>query len=477
MPKIVSHPRSVYALLQVILFIVYGVTVPAASAWYPYSDKYNKWQAERPFLMAGLHNSVPRDKLDLRLLRFKEAGLNTFIWAKPSRAMHFFAETRHQGLDWACWLRKNPPALQKAMEIPGNSFVMVNDEPGSVEELIEVAEHAEWVRQTYPETIQFVNLSITKIDHDKLVEMCKPDVFSFDHYPLQRDGVTHLNYLYDLEWGRQTSMKYKLPYWIYLQSSGRTQSNPWYAYRIPDEADMRFLVYTFLAHGGTGIQFFMYYGQAESMVIDTGVERMSDGDAKTQYENSITTRAWYAVRDVAPEVQNLGKVLINLRSKGHIGYLGNGELWDHPAPQYRHKPSVKMQYGRFQGHEKLREVEVLEGTNRGLLVSFFDDQAGEEYFMVVNLMHGTNMSKSDGARPIRLRFTSDVQGIERLNRFSGQVETLDTKAAGESYRDLTVILEGGTGDLFKWSNGNPWAIRSFPRTQHIVDALDHRAGD
>ena len=50
--------------------------------------------------------------------------------------------------------------------------------------------------------------------------------------------------------------------------------------------------------------------------------------------------------------------------------------------------------------------------------------------------------------------------VGALNRFSGEVETLDTKEAGEIYRDFELILEGGTGDLFKWSNGNPWALRS-----------------
>ena len=26
-------------------------------------------------------------------------------------------------------------------------------------------------------------------------------------------------------------------------------------------------------------------------------------------------------------------------------------------------------------------------------------------------------------------------------------------------RTLDILLEGGTGDLFKWSNGKPWTLR------------------
>ena len=104
-------------------------------------------------------------------------------------------------------------------------------------------------------------------------------------------------------------------------------------------------------------------------------------------------------------------------------------------------------------------MKVVEGEDQGLLVGFFDDKAGEEYFMVVNLAHGLNMSKMDGERTVRLVFRKSVEKIERLNRLTGRVETLETKKAGSVARILKIRLEGGTGDLFKWSNGNPWDLR------------------
>ena len=58
-------------------------------AWYPYSEKYTKWQADRPLTMTAWHNSVPRDRLDDRIARFKAAGLNQFYWLKPLNARHF----------------------------------------------------------------------------------------------------------------------------------------------------------------------------------------------------------------------------------------------------------------------------------------------------------------------------------------------------------------------------------------------------
>ena len=97
--------------------------------------------------------------------------------------------------------------------------------------------------------------------------------------------------------------------------------------------------------------------------------------------------------------------------------------------------------------------------NLGVQIGFFDDQAGEEYFMIVNLMHGLNMSKREGTRTIELGFAGGVSEVERLNRWTGQVESLQTVPGSGNTSTLTFPLEGGTGDLFKWSNGNPWSLQ------------------
>ena len=80
-----------------------------------------------------------------------------------------------------------------------------------------------------------------------------------------------------------------------------------------------------------------------------------------------------------------------------------------------------------------------------LLVSFFDDHVGEEYFMVVNLVHGDKMSKMDGARTVRLTFDRSVTEIEHLNRLTSLVETLRTTKGDDDIRMLDIQLDDGTG--------------------------------
>jgi hypothetical protein len=302
--------------------------VPVARGWYPYSAKYTAWQKERPFMMGALHNSVPEDRLGTRMGRFRAAGLNTVIWWKPGNALHIFRAAADQGLQWACGSVGGTRVIAEALKLPGCAFVMGPDEPSSAEELPKVAEICRWVQANHPELPVFSNLSIAKTDHDEYIRMCRPDIFSFDMYPLQRNGETQRHYLYNVHWGRRTAMQHRLPYWMFLQAYGREAEKASYAYRIPDEADTRFLVFSFLGHGGTGILFFHYYGHAGSMVADRGVENPGRGPVEAHcYENTVPSRAWYAVRDVAPEVRNLARALVNLRPKGEVMYAGNPVLW------------------------------------------------------------------------------------------------------------------------------------------------------
>lgn len=431
-----------------------------ARAWYPFSAKYTRWQKDRPFMMAGLHNATPRDHLPERVARFKAGGMNTFMWAKPGKAMHFFREAHAQGLAWSCWHRGGPAVVAEALKIPGCAFIMTGDEPdNSVEQLAEIAEFARWVRANYPDIPQFVNLSIAEAEHDRLIAMCEPDIFSFDCYPMLRNGRLSEDYLYAVMWGRRTARKHKVPYWIFLQCYGREQEKPTYAYRIPDEADIRFLIFTHLAHGGTGLMWFIYYGATEAAVRDV-VLGDDAGRKPGRYEDTLETRAWWAIRDAAAETHNLARALINLRSKDPVGYVGRPELWDYEAPGYPVMPADPFRLHAFEGHGALRSAVIVEGADVGLLVGFFDDKAGAEYFMVVNLAHGLNMSKHEGRRKVRLRFDADVSAIERLNRVTGRVEALRTTAADDGQTStLDVFLPGGTGDLFKWADGTPWDLR------------------
>ena len=156
------------------------------------------------------------------------------------------------------------------------------------------------------------------------------------------------------------------------------------------------------------------------------------------------------------KIKNFRRVFI-YHSPQYPGYTCWCGLWNMPDNSVM--CCFTQATGPFKGRGALRSVKIVEADNMGALVAFFSDQSEQEYFMVVNLQHGKNVSKTAAARRVRLTFGLKVKTIQRLNRLTGQVETLKTLPAGGG-RTLEIQLPGGTGDLFKWDNRKAWALRS-----------------
>ena len=87
-----------------------------------------------------------------------------------------------------------------------------------------------------------------------------------------------------------------------------------------------------------------------------------------------------------------------------------------------------------------------------LLVGFFRDLAGQEYFMVVNKDLGKDMTGESLATDVLLSFHPSVQSLQRVGRNDGKTETLAVKNHQLAFR-----LPGGTGDLFKLDGSRAFA--------------------
>ena len=316
------------SLVSIVCSIVLLGSTATASEWYPYSDRYQKWQSQRPMMIGGYHNCLPRDHLPERLARFKAAGLNTLV-STEYHADHFHRAAEDAGLEWATvhpnrfaspdWRVLNPDlpyygstaleAFEHVFQTPGSAFIQVGDGPKAEVHLDYIAAFNQAARQRWPDILTFSCLSIDKIDHDLYVEKTQPDVFNYFHYPLAEEGHELRGYLPDLRKARDSARKHHLPFWMFLQAWGADRQTPEESKRIPDEADTRYLFFTLLAHGGNGAIMFLYYGGAggvhhdKSMVYDTVADHERAPPHEHRLESSVTTRAWFAVRDVAPEVQ------------------------------------------------------------------------------------------------------------------------------------------------------------------------------
>lgn len=434
-----------------LMYLAVLLTCQSAWAWYPHGEKYESWQKDRPLTFGGWHSCMAADgRVADRVARFKAAGLNDFLWIKANHA-EWYRAAHDLGLPWRTSMRGSRKTISQVINAtPGCAALITAYGPYDTEdELEDLLEWVSWSRENHPQLLSYAILLDRDFDYDRYIEVCKPDILAVEKFAVGSEGVASPDYFAWLAKVSEVARRNRLPLYVTVQGFDPIVAKP----RMPsfagsklDGATMRLQVFLPLAHGAMGLHFFMYYGHELSLVIDLGTpDPNSPGSGlPTKYEHTVLTRAWYAVRDMAPEVKTLGRVLLDLRSTGDVRYAG----------------AVLSGRPPFKRRGRLVAAAVNDDPEAPLAVGFFDDRSEGEYFMVVNLAHGPRMSKLDGARTVRLTFEKDVQTIERLSRHTGRVETLATEAAEDGSRFLEFHLEGGTGDLFKWADGKPWALRS-----------------
>ncbi len=442
---------------------------------HPYTQRYSLWAQRHPdFPVGAWHRGtgLPEDfTAQQRIERYAAAGFTQFMAYNSSdthtlelRHAHHLLEAERVGLDWQAdsigtSFTNFQNDVNYAMSIGnGPTAIQVFDEPLE-DDLPEIAQRMGWARSTYqsnvsvtgvPEPLLYVNLSVSKLDINTLIGhlqsegVGKPDLLSYTHYPMRRDGTTESDYFKTMAVVRNASLQHNIPVWKFMQAYGRDEAGNDILHRLPSESDIRFQGFTFLGYGGLGIKYFIYL--------------RSDGN---QYPEAIIdivtnqpTEVYYHIQSAMPELRHLGRSLPMLRPVDEsVRFVGDvlNDFADIDAFTGR---------GAFHG---------ITGVDYGAQVSFFQDVLGEEYFMVVNLRHGADMDAQAGEDTIRLLFDVSIAEVQRLNRLTGAVEVLPTMlAASGLQRYLDITLPAGTGDLFKYHTQAPFAMVPEPGTAAVA---------
>jgi hypothetical protein len=87
-------------------------------------------------------------------------------------------------------------------------------------------------------------------------------------------------------------------------------------------------------------------------------------------------------------------------------------------------------------------------ANQSGLLGFFTDDAGQHYFMLVNLYEDTNLTSPQSNSTFQLAFDSSVDSLLELDPTTGSPVTVPL-----SNHVLTITLPGGQGYLFKYNDG------------------------
>lgn len=152
---------------------------------------------------------------------------------------------------------KNHPAL-------AGYLVGGFDEPqaGSFDDLakqikaVKALDPEHWCYTNLLPTYGFKSVELYRDYVTSFLEKVPVKVLSFDHYPIFNDnGVTKIrpDFYENLEIIRQFAQKAKLPFWAFALSTGH------WGYPIATLPHLRFQVYSNLAYGAQGIQYFTYW--------------------------------------------------------------------------------------------------------------------------------------------------------------------------------------------------------------------------
>lgn len=377
---------------------------------------------QKKFVIGGFVG--PHQTLEQYLL-YKQAGFNTVLdypWEDDKYQKTLELAGQVGGLDVLfsidqMFLLYKPEPFVPYMridkfikEVRNNPSVLgyaLFDEPKEKEVPLLVAA-GKYIQSLDPERLTWIsfflhNEKLARNVLDKFV----PTVISAPEYPY-RSKDNHFEELYlILERYRTIALQYKVPLWLYVQSA----SWPWPQYRgedrrAPTNEEIRMQVYSNLAYGAKGLWYFTYVTTRHTNMF-TSVILDKDDKIKPGY---------FGIKAINAEVQALAPLLMKLSSVDvmHV------------------KPDIKG-VKPFSPNNVLAKI-----AGENLLIGFFKDSTGADYFMLVN-----KLTKSAN-RNIQLAFRTNVKNLSQIDKKSGK--NISYKLSKGS---SIVNLEAGDGLLFK----------------------------
>jgi len=252
------------------------------------------------------------------------------------------------------------------------------------------------------------------------------DVVSFDSYPIRNECTTAeclqalwFKSLIDV---RNAALVYDIPYWCFIQAMESFNDGKW---RLPNELQLRLMVFSALTYGYTGLQYFIY--EAADVYQHTIVD--SEGKPNLVLYVPIT--------QINAEAFNIGQAIRQLRStdvrtvNAPVDFVPRVDPFSASAP-------AALACG----------IQYID-TDGACLIGFFEDDDSYPYFMLTDLSYDDGATPESAATNYTIHFDDSIDTVHRLHRETGDIATLAPVNG-----DISITLPGGTGELFK-VGGNP----------------------
>jgi prepilin-type N-terminal cleavage/methylation domain-containing protein/prepilin-type processing-associated H-X9-DG protein len=334
------------------------------------------------------------------------------------------------------------------------------------------AAFASW-RTLYPNSLGYANFGPAQVNGPAVdaatllnyMQTAKPDMLMFDQYPSfsVSQGGGDRSWYAAMQTYRTTALVgydgTSIAYGQYL--------NLWrasYSAALPSESFVRLQQNASWAFGYTFVSAFIYNNLETYDYVVNPVMFSTQGD-------SSPTPVFGYVAETNRQSRNLGPALVRLVSTdmhiklgSHKGGFLNLFTYTNDCPDGVSEgdtdavPYLTSTSATNLGSKNNRlPGDVIVGAFKPLVPSFTNaGHADDTYFMIVNGLIDTTGSAADCRQQIHLSFDFGGSGIDsllRLSRDTGKVEEVSLVHGSGSQYSLDLILDGGTGDLFKFNNG------------------------
>ena len=415
------------------------------------NERYERWQADKPYTLAGYGTHGVDGELNRDY--FLDSGLNTVHDTRNNfTSKRTMVEVRDLPVFYFVYIDRIPDLegfiadFEKARKHYkniiglqlGDEMKSTQGEPG----LKHMRQIRDWiVNHPDPQIRNLLLITCTPAggvmgssEHihnymNDTVDKMQPDGVLTQIY-----SVTNRRFYSSMQWFADWCRERDISMWVVGKTWSPSKQS------MPSESELRLQKFVNLAYGVRGMFDFLWCAGTEPTVHDGGYWNIDGKDNPTTlYKN---------VAPVNREVANVAQATVRLRPVRayHMDSANNEE----PGSTAIHHWSDDDADLPARMRRSFRLANVTGTQNRNhLLVSFFRDDAGAEYFMVVNKDIGP-VTGAELATPVTLSFHPSVTSIQRLRRDNGQVETI---AVDEHY---AFELPGGTGDLFKFNTGSPF---------------------
>lgn len=312
------------------------------------------------------------------------------------------------------------------------------DEPGA-SRFANLAKVVGKIRAVDPTKLAYINLFPTYATLDQLntssyteyvsrfIDEVKPEMLSYDHYHMYK-GYDAPDYFRNLEIIRNFGLKYNIPYTNIIQLVGDEHPlAPPFNLRTPTPAEHRFLVYSTLAYGYTGIVWFHWQSSW----------------GLTGYPTDVKAQLYATIAQLNKEINNIGVEMMKLKSTTvyHVPDLPAGTI-------------------------KLPSDQIVSDVTGGsrYVVGLFKDQNNNDLFMVMN-KDSVNNSQ------VTIKLKNKVSKLEYFDANTNVWTDIFNFTTNNSGVEFSMLLTAGNGILYRPT----WQTTGLNTTQSSLNQANVRA--